>query len=463
MKHLKTKLSLLLAGSAIAFSAHSAAAAVTPDQAALLKTTLTPLGAERAGSADGLIPAWTGGATTPPAGWTASQNMPDLYASDQPVVTINAANMAQYQDRLSSGVMAMMQKYGFSIVVYPTHRSAAAPQWVYDNTYQNALNAKPDPAGARFGFSGAYGGIPFPIPDADPLQAGAEIMWNHQCRWQGSHEIVDYASYVVEGGVVTLGSGFKYQEIRPYYDQAGSLSTYNGDLIRGFFQFGAPPSTDGQELLEWEPSDQGQSAIQVWQYLPGQGRVRKAPELLYDTPMSQEDDVSNYDEAFVFYGAEDKYDWKVVGKKEMYIPYNDNGLISASPQSVFLTHFIDPNKLRWELHRVWIVDATLHDGERNVVPHRRFYIDEDTWNAALADEWDAQGNIWKEDMMISETRPDLPGTIYANSVTYNIQADQYVALGGPWGVAPYNTPPDYVTKPVPSTFNPQTMGAQDQY
>jgi hypothetical protein len=462
MKHLKTKLTLLLAGSAIALSAQGATAAVTPDQAALLKTTLTPLGAERAGSADGLIPPWTGGETTPPAGWTPSQNMPDLYASDQPVVTINAANMAQYEDRLTPGVMAMMQKYGFSIVVYPTHRSGAAPQWVYDNTYQNALNAKPDPSGARFGFSGAYGGIPFPVPDADPLQAGAEIMWNHQCRWQASHEIVDYAAYVVVGGVLTLSSGFKYQEIRPYYDPAGSLSTYNGDLIHGFFKFGAPPSTDGEELLEWEPSDQGQRAIQVWQYLPGQGRVRKAPELLYDTPMSQEDDVTNFDEAFVFYGSEDRYDWKLIGKKEMYVPYNDNALIATSPQNAFLPHFLDPNKLRWELHRVWIVDATLHEGERNVAPHRRFYIDEDTWNAVLADEWDAQGNIWRMSMVFNYVVPTLPGTIYGTLALYDLQTGQYVLNNSPYADPKYGTPPNFQPNAA-SQFNPNALAAQSQF
>jgi hypothetical protein len=448
---------------AVLFGAHLAAAAVTPDQAALLKTTLTPMGSERAGSADGLIPAWTGGETTLPANYVPGQMMPDMYASDQKIVSIDASNMAQYADRLTPGVMAMMTKYpGFRIDVYPTHRSFAAPQWVYDNNYQNALNAQPDAGGARFGFSGAYGGIPFPIPDADPYQAGAEIMWNHNCRWEGSAYTRTIASYVMSHGVLTLASGYNVIQDSPYYQQGGSAATFSGWIRRFQIDFIAPPAINGQQLVELQPTDALKSPTEVWQYLNGQGRVRKAPELTYDTPSSSTDAVSNYDEYFVFYGAEDRYDWKYIGKKEIYIPYNNNKLAFTTAQDAHLPHFMNPDDVRWELHRVWVVDATLHPGDRNVVPHRRFYVDEDTWDATLADEWDAQGNIWKVDMMFTQTLPDIPATMYENAVAYNLQSDEYVSSGGPFGNAPYNDPQSDVEPPA-QKFNPQTLGAQDQY
>jgi hypothetical protein len=457
------KLSTWVASGLVVFGAHAALAAVTPDQAALLKTTLTPMGSERAGSADGLIPPWTGGLTTMPAGLTPHDLMPDFFASDPKVVTIDASNMAQYKDRLTDGVMAMMTKYpGFHIDVYPTHRTQALPQWVYDDTYQNALNAKPLPQGARLGFTGAYGGYPFPIPDADPDLAGAEIMWNHNCRWVGSADDRIIASYVMSHGVLTLASGYQVYQDSPYYQQNGSLATYSGWIRRFGINYLAPPEINGQQLIEWQPTNALFSPTQVWSYLNGQGRVRKAPEETYDDPSSAADDVANEDEYFVFYGAQDRYDWKLIGKKEMYIPYNNNKLAFVTADQAQLPNYINPDDVRWELHRVWVVDATLHPGDRNVVPHRRYYIDEDTWNATIGDEWDAQGNIWKVDMMFTQDLPYMPGTIYMNSVTYNLQANEYVTLGGPWANPPYNDA--YLPDQAPQqTWNPQTLGAQAQY
>ncbi len=459
---MKTKMSWVALGIAL-LAGNGALAAVTPEQAALLKTTLTPMGSERAGSADGLIPPWTGGDTTVPAGWTPDQPMPDMYSGDQKILSINASNMAQYKDRLSDGVMAMMAKYpDFRIDVYPTHRSFAAPQWVYDNIYQNALNAQPAAGGARIGFTGAYGGIPFPIPDADPYQAGAEIMWNHNCRWEGTDFDRILASYVMSHGVLTLASGYHVHQDSPYYKKDGSLATYDGWIRRFQIDYIAPPEINGQQLIELQPTNALNSPTEVWQYLNGQGRVRKAPELTYDTPASSADDVADYDEYFVFYGAEDRYDWKLLGKKEMYIPYNNNEVALTPAQVMHLPHFLNPDYVRWELHRVWVVDATLHPGDRNVVPHRRFYVDEDTWDATLGDEWDAQGNFWRMEMMLTTVRPEIPATFYENSVVYNLQEDEYVTLGGPFGNPPYNGPVSEA--PIPDNeFNPQTLGAQAQY
>jgi hypothetical protein len=455
--------SFLTASSAAALSLGIAGPkrAAAADRAALLNTTLTPMGAERAGNADGSIPAWNGGLTQVPAGWRAGDPMPDFFADDAKVLTIDASNMAQYQDRLTVGVMAMMQKYGYRIDVYPTHRTAAAPQYVYDNIAKNAVNAQSDPDGARLGFSGAYGGVPFPVPDSDPLQAGAQIMWNHNCRWMGYQTSRPVASYVMNDGQLTLASGTTSIVDSPYYDPNGSLETYDGMIRRLRVNFFAPPALNGQQLTEWQPVDASRP-LQVWQYLNGQGRIRKAPELTYDTPSSGADAVANYDEYFVFYGKEDRYDWKLLGKKEMYIPYNNNKMTKSTAENGHLPHFLNPDIVRWELHRVWVVDATLRDGERNVVPHRRYYVDEDTWHATLGDEWDGQGNIWKVDMMFVENRPELPATIFSNAVVYNLQSNEYVTLDGCWANPPYNLSLD--SRPLPpNTFDPQSMAAEAQF
>jgi hypothetical protein len=461
---------LMAASSAIALGAglggpRRASAAVAAAQADMLKTVLTPIGGERAGNADGSIPAWTGGLTQPPAGWTPDLPMPDLFANDTKILSIDASNMAQYADRLSEGVMAMMSKYpGFRIDVYPTHRTAAAPQWVYDNIYQNALNAQPEAGGARFGFTGAYGGVPFPIPNtSDPYEAGAEIVWNHCSRWVCEHFIYRPAVYLMSSGQLTLTAEYKLSAIYDYYQKSGSLASYSGWFYRTDYFGVAPPADAGEEIVSYQSTNPYSLPNVGWQLLNGQGRVRRNPDLQYDVPNSQTQGTINLDESFLVYGALNEFDWKLVGKKELYVPYNNNKINNITRADCG-PNFINPDLIRWELHRVWIVEATLHPGQRNVIPHRRFYFDEDTWNACVSDEWDAQGNFWKASMGFQINRPDLPGTIFWNYVIYNLQSQNYVhELGFDVDAAPESRVIDFITVPSGNLFNPQAMAAQAQY
>jgi hypothetical protein len=434
--------------------------------AGLLKTTLTPMGSERAGNADGSIPAWTGGLTQAPAGWTPDQRMPDLFASDPKILTINATNMAQYKDRLTDGVMEMMSRFpDFRIDVYPTHRTAALPQWVYDNIYQNALNTQPAQGGSRLGFSGAYGGYPFPIPDPnDPLEAGAQVMWNHSCRWQGSQFTYQPTTYSMANGVLTLLVKFNPLSYTfDFYQKNGNAANYSGWLNRGYYFGAAPPSSAGEEIIVYQPTDPLVNPQRGWELLNGQGRVRQLPELQYDVPNSQVQGITNYDESYLFYGALDRYDWRLLGKKEMYIPYNNN---KAYPMSAadYGPNFMNPDLIRYELHRVWVVDATVHPGDRNVIAHRRYYFDEDTWTAVLTDSWDAQGNFWKTGLAFNINRPDVPGTIFWDACIYNLQSAEYahayafdITQPDQYGVI------DFTTIPSESLFNVQNMAARGQY
>ena len=86
-----------------------AMAGVSQALADQLKTTLTPMGSQKEGNADGTIPPWTGGYTEIPAGWESPALMPDVFASEKPIVTINAGNMAQYADKLPESVKIYMQ------------------------------------------------------------------------------------------------------------------------------------------------------------------------------------------------------------------------------------------------------------------------------------------------------------------------------------------------------------------
>ncbi len=438
------------------------AATVTAEQAATLKTTLTPMGAERAGNADGSIPAWTGGLTEVAAGWTEGMPQPDYFASDAALLTINASNVSQYNDMLPVGVVNMINKHSdFYVKVYPTHRTASAPQWVYDNTAQNAVNAKLDPRGGRFGFSGAYGGVPFPILDSDPAVAGPQVIWNHLTRWDGPDSKFAVSAYIISGGNISLGGFYWLHYHYPYYDPKGSVATFNGWFEYIHLDYIAPPVLVGQVLMEWSPTNALVSPSQAWELLNGQGRVRKAPELTYDTPTATGGGITSYDESYGFYGSPDRYNWTYLGKKEMYIPYNNNALANSDPNKSIGPEFIDPAVCRFEKHRVHVIDAVLAPGARHVIPHRRFYVDEDNWHIAAVDEYDAAGNYIKLELDYNINVPNAPGTLFLNSAIYNLQTGQYTMGTGAFCNAQY---PGYIFgRQDPKLFNPQDIAAQGQY
>jgi len=438
-------------------------ARATPD-ASLLTTTLTPFGGTRAGNADGSIPAWTGGLTEIPAGWTPGTLMPDFYASDAKVLSIDASNMDQYKDRLAEGTMLMMQKWGFRIDVYPTHRTFSAPQYVYDNAIKNVATAGPAPAGYRYGFVGAYGAIPFPILDADPAIAGAQAMLNHAVLFEGEGWTRSFGQYTVdETGALTLGVAEREYTWYSYYRQDASLADFDGIYQLGFFKNLAPSSLVGQELVYKYPTNTYDNPERIWQYLPGQGRVREDPNLLYDTPAPALNDYANQDEYGVFAGAIDRYDWKYLGKKEMYVPYNNNKLILATAAEGHQRHFLNPDLTRWELHRVHVVEGTVAPGSRNVIARRRYYLDEDSWVACMGDTYDAQNNFWRHPQLILENRPDYPcGVVPQTVALYDLQANRYATLDGQWNEAPYNSD-ILIGVPQAQLFNPQTMAAQAQF
>jgi len=459
---------LLSAAGVAAASAGAAlpkkAKAFTSADADTLKTTLTPLGGERAGNADGSIPAWTGENLPLPEGGGPYGIMPDFFASDAKIVSIDASNMAQYQDRLTPGLQHMMTKFpGFRIDVYPTHRTATATQEVYDNAYANVTRVQPVAGGSRLGFTGGYGAIPFPILNQDdPYEGGAQAIWNHSCRWFGAYQRRNESIHSMINGQLVLCTGDLVYQICPYYFPGGSPATYNGwlRLFRG--DVWGPPETKGQSYIEYDPTNPTTNPVEIWQYLNGQGRVRKAPELQYDTPETQGDDIVNYDEPYMWYGALDEYDWKLVGKKEMYIPYNNNKAFLQPAATVLTPNFADPDYIRYELHRVWVVEATLHPGRRNVLAHRFFYIDEDSFTIGLNEAYDANGNMARFSHILFENRPDIPAIIYGNSVQYNLLSGQYVTNQGPWNEPPMNQP--YFLDPIPNEMlQPTSMAASQQY
>lgn len=413
---------------AILFGAMSmgqlAMAGVSAEDAQKLKTVLTPFGSEKAGNKDGTIPAWDGGYTKVPAGYQSGQQRPDPFASEKPVLSITAKNIDQYGDKLAEGVKVLLKKFPtFRIDVYPTHRTQAAPQWVYDNIFTNATRAKLANGGLTL--EGAYGGVPFPIP-----KTGNEVMWNHLLRWQG--EAVDYRfrAYVVAAGNAAVLAA---ENVTPldfsYYRKSGSINDFKGDYFKAKVATLAPSYKAGELFMYRDPVDQANNGRQAWQYLVGQRRVRKAPTIAYDTPDSTTSGTLNFDEHFVFLGPLDRFNWKLVGKQEMYIPYNSNRSYLTKDSDLVTSNHWNPDHVRWELHRVWIVEGTLATGKRHVIPKKRLYIDEDSWLAVMMDGWDGQGQLWKFNFNIPMIAADMPGQYSSMYGAYNFETGIYAVAG----------------------------------
>lgn len=381
---------------ALSLGAAQLNAAVSADEAAKLGAELTPVGAERAGNAAGTIPEWTGGMTTPPAGFQAGSTRIDPFADEKPLFTIDASNYSEYADKLTEGQKALFKKYPdtFKMPVYKTHRTGAAPQWVYDNTLKNAGTAELAEGGN--GVTQAHGGYPFPIP-----QNGLEAIWNHNLRWLGEGANKNYVAITVYKNGETGTAGGEVWETYPFYQKGNYDLSYDGNLLNLMLQYNQPVRRKGEVLLVKDPVNQADTPRQAWQYIPGQRRVRRAPTVAFDTPNPGTSGQSTYDDSFMYNGSPERYDWKLLGKKEFYVPYNSNKFLNAAlegeeKRSELVTPFHpNPEFERWELHRVWVVEASLKEGKRHVYGKRTFYIDEDTWAAVATDIYDGRGEIWR--------------------------------------------------------------------
>ncbi|MDE2584476.1 MAG: DUF1329 domain-containing protein [Betaproteobacteria bacterium] len=392
-----------------------AVAAVSADEAAKLKSTLTPLGGEKAGNKDGSIPAWDGKATVaanPKAGDIPTQPFP----GEKPVVQITAKNMAQYADKLSEGTQALLKKYPdtFRVDVYPTHRTAVAPQYVYDNTLKNATHCKTKAGG--YSVEGCFGGIPFPIP-----KEGVEAIWNYLLRVEAEATEVSFKNIIgTSDGNRTLATQNEQVNQYPYYYKDGSPEKWSGEYFLQRFSTVAPPFKAGESLVIRDGVDAAMPR-QTWQYLVGQRRVRRAPTVAYDTPDFVSSGANYFDEVMGIMGHPDRYQWKLVGKKEMYIPYNDNALVTSKEAEFFAKSHANPDKLRWELHRVWEVEATVAAGKRHAVPKRRYYLDEDSWLLVLMDGYDTEGKLWRTTQAFPYVVPSVPAVLIKPVTVFDLQ------------------------------------------
>lgn len=378
--------------------------AISQEEAKKLGTTLTETGAEKAGNADGSIPPYTGGITREKDGFyfegklrvpfskydsTKTGLRPDPFADDKVKFSVNAKNMNQYADKLTEGTKALMKKYpDFRIDVYPTRRSMSFPKYVKDNTIKAATTAKITKPGLAF--TGAKAGFPFPIP-----KSGEEVLWNHMIHYSGTAwEYKKYRGYMINAsGRPTMTTESYALFNAPYWDE----KTTDGSIYQMIYDAVSGPANRNGERLIWKMYiDKDKNPDPAWQYLPGQRRVKLAPEIGYDTPMTTVAGAATYDDFNLLTGKFDRHNWKIIGKKEMIVPYNTyKKLYHSTAEQILKKHFINPDFTRFELHRVWVVEGTLKPGKRHLYSKRVLYIDEDSWCAAASENYDGQGQLYR--------------------------------------------------------------------
>lgn len=446
MKFVQT---LMAASLAVAF-AGVAQAAVSPEEAAKLGTTLTLSGAEKAGNADGSIPEYTGGLTTLPAGFKAGDSYrPNPYAAEKPVLVVDQSNLAANKDKLTAVTAELVSRFpGFKVNVYPTQRSVWLPQQNLDNTKANATAAKSVNGGV--GIEGALPGIAFPIP-----QTGSEVMWNHLLRYGGKTVATKFDNWNVDSaGVPTLTTtGLGFVNL-PIYDNMTKVMDPKDIYYRIKLYYTGPARRAGEAILVQDAVNPTVQPRRGWQYLPGQRRVKLAPDLAYDTPNPGSAGASTYDDSFVFSGALDRFDWKLVGKQEMYVPYNTYDVAYAKDAKALVTaNYLEPDSVRWEKHRVWVVEATLKPGKRHIYHKRRFYVDEDSWVALASDEYDARGDLYRGSFAFLAPSYDVGVPNATTHMIYDLVGGSYSISGlvGPYGGV------KYVDSLSPAKWTPESL------
>lgn len=411
--------------------AFAAFAKTTPEQAARLGAAdLTPTGAEAAANASGSIPPWNGGQTAAPPNFAgAGARYVDPWPEDKPLFTITAENLANYREGLTAGQLALFAKYPstYKMNVYPTRRSFANPPAVYAAIRDNATRAELSNKGETL--AGAVTGIPFPIPEN-----GQEAIWNHRLRyrevatrrWDNQFAVTSSGEYnQVKMRVETL---FNYcrQGIKP--EDLDNILFYLAQTVT------EPKALAGSMNLIHETMDNVKDLRKSWEYIPGQVRyaLRKTSLIGYDNFGTAVDGLATMDQMDMFSGAIDRYDWKLINKREIYVPANSYRVHGDQYKytDIIRKNHVNQDLTRYELRRVWVVEANVKKGGvSHIYKRRTFYLDEDSWQIVLADLYDTQEQLWRVQEAHTIVAYDKAYQLPVLETSYDLSDGRYLARG----------------------------------
>ncbi len=408
----------------------SALAAAAAQQAAQLEAPLlTAWGAEKAGNKEGTIPEYTGKGVKAPPTWDPKNpgQRPDPYG-EKPLFSITAQNAAQYADKLDANLELFKRYPDFRMDIYPSHRDRVYPQYVLDNTAKNATACKA--VDNELKLVGCYGGFPFPNP-----KTGNQVMWNHLLTYQAWNLQGKVENWIVppSGDPVMVERGnFWYNW--PYYDPAKTEPHPSNAL---FFRFlgkdEAPARLAGGQMLVHDAVDSLNIPRNAWLYMTGRRVTKIAAELAYDTPNPYTGGTATMDDAQGLSGALDRFDFRLVGKKEKFIYYNNFDLANqtACPITKLAAtkRFPNPDCIRWELHRVFVVEAKLKPNFRHLYKKRIFYWDEDSYGAGQVENYDSEEKLMRVNNIVSYPYFEAPAGFTASDVFMDLQSGTYTPTG----------------------------------
>ena len=413
-KSLTTSFLLLLLGSG------EAMAKVSTQVASQLGDNLTVVGAEKSGNKNGTIPKYMGGLPEN----IGADPLADIYSHETPLFVITHENLSKYKNQLTDGQKALFKKYPntYKMPVYQTHRTSRYPQSITDKAQRNALTSELlDEGNGIINFDES---IPFAIP-----KSGLEVIWNHVSRYRGGSIERNSAQVPVQRDGSYTPVRVRSQLTAPQYLKEGFSEKEDDNILFYFTQaIKSPARLTGNVLLVHETIDQVNQPRMAWSYNAGQRRVRRAPQVAYDAPSSASDGLRTSDQVDMYNGAPDKYNWQLMGKQEIYIPYNSYKLANPKTQydEIVQAGHINQDLTRYELHRVWKVEATLKEDERHIYGKRTFYIDEDSWQIAIADHYDNRGELWRasEGHALQFVNANTPW--YVSTTTYDLFSGRYL-------------------------------------
>ncbi|MFQ3190125.1 MAG: hypothetical protein ACI936_001255 [Paraglaciecola sp.] len=405
----------------------SVIANVTPEQAEQLGKNLTPLGAEMASNLDGTIPTWSGGLHSTNTAKSKDNGRPENpFPNDKPLFVITNANLTQYQDNLSPGQIAMFNKYAdYKMPIYQTRRTAAYSEEMNSVVKKNATTAKLIKDG--YGVSNFDRAIPFPI-----ATNAMEILWNHITRFRGGSLKRFTTAIPVQANGSFVPVKLNGELAWPEYLEGGRDAEKDDNILFYYKQqITGPARLTGTALLVHETMDQVKDARRAWVYNSGQRRVRRAPNVAYDGPGAGTDGLRTSDNFDMYNGAPDRYNWKLIGKKEIYIPYNSYKLLdmNAKYSDIINAGYLNPEYLRYELHRVWEIEAELKEGFRHIYAKRTMFIDEDSWGASVIDHYDGRGELWKVAEAHNMQFYDVDTPWLAAETLHDLSSGRYLVTG----------------------------------
>ena len=406
-----------------------APSAAAQDVAPLGGGSLTPVGAERAGNAAGTIPAWTGGITALPADYRRGRMHVDPFPDDAPLYSVDASNAKEHAAQLSDGHRALLAAHPktMRLDVYPTRRTASYPGWVYEEMARNLTHARLSTAG-KGGVTGASAGSPFPIP-----KQGVEVVWNHLLRFRGRRvSRTNGVAAVTRGGLynVTLSKDellfpFAFAHETPIRERFPNVAFALRSRVY------APALVSGDGTLAIEPIDQTHAPRKVWTYSRALRRVVRQPYFAYEFTAPGSDGLRTVDDGELFNGPPDRYAWTLLGKREVLIPYNAYRLHgdAASEEDILDRSHVSPDLSRYELHRVWVVEGRLREGARHIYSRRVFYVDEDSWQIAIAESYDMEGRLWRVGEAHAVNYYEVPVLWATLHTQYDLKARRYYVSG----------------------------------